>query len=77
MTDGFLVIWTVYENPTDFPGEFVARPHFVGRGGGKPVAAPHAIRAKTLAELRAKLPPGLILFPRDKSDPPQIVESWM
>ena len=66
-----LTLWVVYEHPKDFPDEFVAR-RFVGDS-----ATSDVLRAPTLAKLRAQLPPDLIYLPRDPSDDPVIVESWI
>jgi hypothetical protein len=35
------------------------------------------IVANTVAELREKLPPGLVQLSRDPGDDPKIVESWI
>ena len=70
-----LVIWVITENPKDYPGEFVARPTVVAKG--QQYVGFTIIRAKTLAEVRAKLPPGLICLTRHPTDDPVIVETWM
>jgi hypothetical protein len=71
----WLVIWTVTSDPSDYPGEFVARAHVVGQGGSGPTK--YIVRGKTLKDIHDQLPPGLVRFPRDDSDDPKIVESWM
>jgi hypothetical protein len=70
-----LVIWTVYENPLDMPGFFVARAHIVREGFTYPTAA--MFIGLTLAEVRRQLPRGLFCMPRQDGDEPPIVESWL
>lgn len=74
-----LVIWTITNNPSDYPGYYVARPHVVGQGG-KTFVGLDVITALSLDALRDHLQtmnPTLIRFPRDVSDDPVIVETWM
>lgn len=69
-----LEMWTVYYNPTDFPGKYVARLF----KGEKPTGL-HTI-SDTLEELRAKLlrhNPGLARLNRFPADEAQIVEVWL
>jgi hypothetical protein len=68
-------IWTIYRNPTDFPGKFVARRHDIFRDG--PKASDEYFTAATLDEIRAALPFGLACLTRSEEDEPQIVESWI
>lgn len=72
-----LELWTIYNNPSDCPGEFVARKWVVILGSNQPHATNVTVKSKTLAKVRRKLPPGLVRMPRDPSDDPGIVESWM
>jgi len=64
-------MWTVFENPTDYPGHFVAR-RFNGDWPSQTV-----VTAKSLAEIRALLPPDLYRIPRQEADDPCIVEVWL
>jgi hypothetical protein len=70
-TDDELIIWTIYENPKDFPGWFVARAFKLG----KPTDTMH--KAHTLEGVRNLLPPGLVCLPLSFSDEPHIVECWI
>lgn len=70
---GDLLVWTIYEKPSDHPAFFVARPHSSRRGA--PVA--FVLLAPTLDGVRELLPPGLTRLPRDPTDDPVIVESWI
>lgn len=65
-----LSIWVVYDNPTDYPGRFVAR-----KWKGD-TATPELHLADTLDELRQLLPAGLCRLPRFAIDDPKIVETW-
>lgn len=69
-----LIIWTIYQNPSDYPGRWVLRGHEVGSGTVTP--RPHAIISDTYAEIINILPPGLQRLPRSENDDPAIYESW-
>lgn len=64
-------IWTVYDNPVDMPGRFVARKWRMDR----PTA--ELLQDKSLVALRAKLPNGLTRLERSPQDDPKIVEVWI
>jgi len=66
-----LVIWTVYENPIDMPGMYVARQSFSG------VPTETVLQHETLEGLRALLPRSLCPMPRMDGDPQNVVETWM
>lgn len=75
--DDELALYTVYNNPKDYPGCFVARRSVVLRSGLLRVdRIPHAV-CSTLEEVRAALPPGLDRLERAPNDDPVIVEVWM
>jgi hypothetical protein len=67
--------WTIYDHPRDYPDAFVARRWVAIRGTVIPTN--DMFVANSLNELRALLPPGLVLFPRFDGDDPNIVEVWM
>ncbi len=70
-------IWTVFEKPTDFPQDYVAR-RFVIQGGEPPWGTEEKIVSKSLDLIRASMQArGLILLPRDENDQPRILESWI
>ena len=71
-----LLMYTVYHNPSDFPGKFVVRRHAVRPGF---VAAEQTAMAvcDSLDEARQALPPGLVSLGREPQDDPVIVESWV
>jgi hypothetical protein len=69
--DDELSIWIVYEDPPDFPNQYVARRH---RGY---VETGEYVVGRTLIEVRAKLPPGLMKIERSAKDDPMIRESWI
>lgn len=75
VADGRLLVWTIFEQPADFPHHFVARP-FVGQGG-QSLPLHFVLLARRLDEVRRLLPAGLICLPREDDDDPVIVESWM
>ena len=71
-----LVMWTVYNRPTDYPEHCVARRWEIGEGEATPTWL--VIVAPDLATLRAHLGNmGLYCLPRHESDEPQIVETWL
>lgn len=75
MADPILPMWTITENPTDFPGKFVARKWLI-EAGAMAVTDEHHV-ADTLFAVRDLLPPHLVRLPRDPNDDPVIVESWI
>lgn len=79
MSDNVLRMWTVYKNPTDYPGKFVARMFEVGGGAGEPRATGSVIIKDELSELRdvLKFELHLVCLTRSEGDEPQIVETWL
>jgi hypothetical protein len=68
-------MWTVYGPGTsDHPGRFVARLFW---SIPKPEPTNAVVRSGNLDELRSLLPPGLCPVPRDPSDDPNILETWI
>jgi hypothetical protein len=67
--------WTIYDHPRDYPDCFVAR-RWITKGYDV-IATADTFTAATLDEVRALLPPGLIVFPRCSNDDPVIVEVWL
>jgi len=67
--------WTIYDHPRDYPDVFVARRWYAQAGAVVPTH--EMFTAGTLDELRALLPPGLVLLPRMPGDHPNIVEVWI
>lgn len=76
MMDDPLFGWTVYENPKDFPGKFVAR-KWIARDG-RVIATEEIKLGDTLQEVREHLQPlGMVCFQRSPGDDPVIVECWL
>lgn len=71
-----LPMWTIYQSPTDYPGQFVVR-RFVMRRGVVHVDAEPCFVAPTLDRARKALPQrGLVRMERAPADERQIVEVW-
>jgi len=69
-------MWTVYENPADYPGEFVARRWVVFRGRYGPTT--DVVRGATLEQLQDKLNClGRTWLPRMRDDDPQVLGVWL
>lgn len=70
-----LELWTIYDHPRDFPGEWVAR-RFMS---DQPQRGPFdLIRSDSLDNLRHVLATkGLVCLSRHESDDPKIVETWL
>jgi hypothetical protein len=66
-----LQIWTVYDHPTDYPTEFVARLWL------NDSPSTEVLRAPTLSTLRSLLPAHLYCIPRHIHDQPNILEIWL
>lgn len=69
-----LDIWTVYWNPSDYPGVYVVRRCTVGAAGVTMHDNPTV--ALTLDKARAAVPAHLLRLPRSPADDPVIVEVW-
>lgn len=73
----FMSLWTIYFNPRDFPGKYVARRHDIFRGEKGPQASHEHFVADSLDEIRDRLPMGLVCLSRSDDDEPQILETWL
>lgn len=72
-----LSMWSIYERPSDYPEEYVARRFEIG-GGPEPRPTAEIIKSASLDELRrAMMQRGLVPLARAASDQRQIVESWV
>ena len=72
-----LNIYTVFENPTDYPGQFVIR-RFESRGNPPSVTPCEVVATgKTIEEVRDQLPQDLTRLDRHPQDDPKIVETWL
>lgn len=67
-----LAIWTIYRSPSDHPGMWVVRPHYVPGGP----ARAHYVTS-SLEDARRVVPPGLICLSRHEDDDPVIYETWI
>lgn len=74
MSDG-LDIWKVYRSPRDCPGQFVAR-RYMRRAGHLAMTADR-ITAPSLAELRRRLPAGLMQIPSGETERRDVLEVWI
>lgn len=74
MSEG-LPMWTVYDHPTDYPNEFVARKSIVTN---VVYMTDELLRQDDLEELRKDLAGrGLICMQRSPEDDAKIVEVWL
>ncbi len=72
--DNDLLVWTIYDHPLDFPDGYVVRPHSSKHARPLNLVFAHA----QLAVVRAALQHlGLTCLPRDASDPPAVLETWI
>lgn len=70
-----LVLWAVFERPSDHPEHFVVRPQIVSQRG---VQIWHqAWPCDSLSEARHIIPRGLSRMPRHTDDAPHLIETWM
>lgn len=70
-----LVMWVIYQSPSDVPAPFVVRPWAIGGASARPSA--NGRTAATIEEARALVPPGLVNIGRRKDDDPVIAEVWI
>lgn len=69
--DDDMSMWIVFEEPPDFPNQYVARRYSAYVDTGEYVSG------DTLLDVRAKLPAGLMRLERSAQDDPIIRESWI
>jgi hypothetical protein len=72
-----LAMWTVYDNPNDYPGKFVARLFVVSATG--PMATESIVIMDDLEAMREMLAfeMHLTCLARSPEDDPKIVETWL
>lgn len=70
-----LTLWTVYHNPSDYPGKFVLRGFDVGHGANGPRG--DCTVGDSLEEVRAAVPVGLVRVAPSELDDRTIVEVWI
>jgi hypothetical protein len=75
VTKQVLDLWTVYFNPRDYPGKYVARRFVVGAKGAR--ATNDVFVEDSLIEIHALLPYGLLQCGRHETDDPCIIEVWL
>lgn len=74
---GKLSMWTVYDHPSDFPKDFVARLHVADTAGSRPTG--QLLSSPDLETLRYVLcfELGLTCLARDPTDDKKILEVWL
>ena len=75
MNGGHLTLYTIYHNPSDYPGKYVMRPSTIGERGLLTLG--DAVVSDTLEEARATVPPFLFNLGRMRGDDPVIAEVWV
>jgi hypothetical protein len=68
--------YVVYNNPTDYPGQYVVRRCYVNSTGVYPEAGPRYV-GPSLVAARETIPPGLHRIDRFPEDDPCILEVWL
>jgi hypothetical protein len=74
---GKLVIWTIYDKPSDHPEGCIARRFEVGGGGPAPVATSDTLTGELQELQKIFWKAGLMKLSRQEGDELQIVESWI
>jgi hypothetical protein len=67
--------WTIYRRPPSEPYGYAARRFEITKQGA--VATHDGFTARSLPEIRALLPKGLVRMTRSPDDAPEIVETWI
>jgi hypothetical protein len=80
---GFMVMWTLYKQPRDYPHGYIARKWLIGGKLPDPVSTTEAFGTKgvdeaDLEQLREVFyRAGMTFIPRNEGDEPQIVGCWL
>jgi hypothetical protein len=70
--------YAIYMNPSDYPDKFVVRRWTIQAGNPHPVPDKEPIIVcDSIAEARAKVPPGLVCVGRQPMDDPCILETFI
>lgn len=73
-----LLLWVIYDHPSDFPNDFVMRAHSALTKSMEFSGALEPYYAGTLEQLRElAMDLGLVRLSRDQNDEPHIVEVWI
>lgn len=73
----FMTMWTVYDHPTDFPNDYVAREHIL-RNDNTHGPTDNFIQSTDLEVIREQLlNMGKTPIARSPGDEPQIIETWI
>ncbi|WP_034256828.1 hypothetical protein [Adhaeribacter aquaticus] len=73
-----LVLYTIYEKPSDFPEYYVCRKHIVLDDGTTSPQMKVLYKTKSVENIRATLQDmGLTCVGRQENDDPVILESWI
>ena len=76
--DDFLSLWTIYESPADYVGQYVVRRTEIRRWPQAAIVVTNDMYvADSLEEARELLPPGLFCVGRQPDDDPVIAEVWL
>lgn len=71
-----LSLWTIYNHPADFPHSYVARRFETANG--RSVVTEDIVQCNDLSTLRKSFEMcGMARLPRDVSDEPSIIETWL
>jgi hypothetical protein len=68
-------MWTIYNRPLDYPKNIVVRRFEMCKG--KVLITNDIQICNSLDEARSKIPYECVCFPRDITDEPPIVETWL
>jgi len=69
---GLPSLYVIYDHPSDYPQDFVCRVWQGELAEFRPFAV-----ARTLEEIRQRLPPGMVCLGRYEQDDPAIREVWI
>lgn len=70
-----LIVWTIYDNPLDYPGKVVVRAFTITPGEAVPSGTYHI--CESIEQARRLIPEGLTRMPRSEEDHPSVVESYL
>jgi len=72
-----LSMWTIYDHPTDYPDNFIAREWIIGREPAA-ISITDNVIIGSLENIRMRLQAkGLMRLRRDRNDDEKIIESWL
>jgi hypothetical protein len=72
-----MTIWTIYKSPFAFANEYVLHLQYIVKWSNQPLLTPFRWQGRTVSELRALLPDGVVKLENHPRNNPLVMEMWV